>query len=78
MVPPGVVTVISTGPAALAAGAVAVIRPSPTTVNEVAGAEPKFTAVAPFRSLPVRVTTVPPASGPRSGAMPVSTGGVTS
>ncbi|KJS62749.1 hypothetical protein VM95_07185 [Streptomyces rubellomurinus] len=72
--PAGVVTVTSTFPAAFAAGAVAVIRVSLSTVNPVAGTEPKATAVAPVRWVPVRVTVAPPASGPWSGVSPVTTG----
>lgn len=52
----------------------AVIRVSLSTVNPVAGTEPKATAVAPVRWVPVRVTVAPPASGPWSGVSPVTTG----
>jgi hypothetical protein len=45
-----------------------------TTVNEVAAVLPKLTAVAPVNPLPVMVTAVPPASGPATGEIPVTTG----
>ena len=45
-VPPAVVTVTFTAPALLAAGSVAVISVSETTVKEVAASVPKSTAVA--------------------------------
>jgi hypothetical protein len=72
-VPPGVVTVTSTVPAE-PAGAVAVMLVALTTVNEVAAVLPKLTAVAPVNPLPVMVTAVPPASGPATGEIPVTTG----
>ena len=74
LVPAGVVTVTSTVPMALAAGAVAVIVVSLTTVKEVAGLEPKLTAVAPRKSVPVMVTLVPPVSGPLLGLRAVTVG----
>src|SRR5665213_927117 len=40
----------------------------------VAGAVPKWTAVAPVRCRPVMVTEVPPAGGPTLGLMPVTIG----
>ena len=75
-VPPGVVTVTSTIPAA-PAGEVAVISPSLTTVTSVAAFVPKSTAVAPVRLLPSMVTDVPPLTGPEVGAteLIVGTGG---
>ena len=45
-----------------------------TTTTPVARAAPKFTAVAPVRSVPVIVTAVPPVSGPAEGEMPVMVG----
>ena len=63
LVPPGVVTVISTAPA-LPAGEVAVICVALLTVNEVAAVTPNFTAVAPVKLVPVMVTEVPPAVVP--------------
>ena len=62
LVPPGVVTVMSTGPG-VPAGAVAVMAVSEVTAK-VAGVPPKVTAVAPARPVPVTVTAVPPAVGP--------------
>ena len=38
---------------------------------------PKLTAVAPLKSVPVMVTTVPPVVGPLLGLTPVTLGGVT-
>lgn len=45
-----------------------------TTVNDVAGVEPKVTAVAEVKPVPVRVTVFPPAVGPWSGLTPLSAG----
>ena len=42
------------------AGAVAVILVLETTVKLVAGVEPKVTAVAPVKLVPVMVMVVPP------------------
>ena len=36
---------------------------------------PKLTALAPVKSVPVMVTTVPPAVGPEAGLTPVTVGG---
>ena len=44
------------------------------TVKLVAAVEPKLTAVAPVRLVPVIVTLVPPASGPAAGATCVTPG----
>src|ERR1019366_3224152 len=76
LVPLAVVTVRSTVPAG-PAGAVAVTDVAEFTVNEVAGTEPKVTAVAPVRLVPVIVTDSLPASGPDEGlrAVTVGTGG---
>ena len=49
------------------AGAVAVIEVAELTVTLVAAVVPNLTAVAPARLVPVMVTVVPPAPGPRSG-----------
>lgn len=76
LVPAGVVTVTSTAPTLVAAGAVAVIEVSLFTVNDDAATGPKSTAVAPVNPLPVTVTVVPPASGPLDGLTPVTTGAV--
>ncbi len=64
-VPPGVVTVTWTVP--LPAGESAVISVSETTFTLVAAFEPKSTAVAPVKPVPVMVTGVPPPGGPLSG-----------
>ena len=69
LVPSGVVTVTSTVP--VPGGAVAVIEVSESAVM-VPGVEPKSTAVAPDRSVPVMVTLVPPAGGPVDGVTPVT------
>ena len=77
LVPPGVVTVMFTTPAA-PAGAVAVIEVALLTVKLAAAVAPKLTAVAPVKLVPVSVTTVPPAVVPEVGEMPVTVGaGVT-
>ena len=39
------------------------------------GVEPKCTAVAPVRLVPLTVTRVPPAAGPFVGLTPVTVGG---
>ena len=70
-VPPGVVTVTSTVP--LPAGEVAVIEVAESAVI-VAAFDPKSTALAPSRLVPVMVTLVPPPVGPLVGLMPVPTG----
>jgi hypothetical protein len=61
------VTVTDTIP--VPAGATAVIWVSESTVNEVAGVAPKFTAVTPVSPDPVSVTVVPPAVDPWLGLM---------
>src|SRR5437016_1050771 len=65
LVPPGVVTITSTVP--VPAGATAVIDVVEMTVKLVAGAEPKLTAVAPLKFVPVTLTDVPPTAGPIVG-----------
>src|SRR5579883_248161 len=66
LVPPPVVTVMSTVPAA-SAGETAVIWVGELTTTDAAGVEPKFT-VAPARKLaPPIVTLVPPVVGPEDG-----------
>ena len=66
LVPPVVVTVMSTVPA-VPAGEVAVIWVSLSTVKLCAGVLPKLTAVAPVKPVPVIVTVVPPVVGPAVG-----------
>ena len=64
--PPGVVTDTFTVPTACA-GATAVSCVELTTMTLVAAVDPKLTAVAPVRNVPVTVTVFPPASGPAAG-----------
>ena len=73
-VPPGVVTVTSTVPAAWA-GEVTVICVLETKVTPVPGVPPKLTVAALVNPVPVIVTRVPPANGPDVGEMPVTVGG---
>ena len=73
LVPPGVVTVTSTVPAARA-GDTAVTSVALTTVKLVAAVVRKATEVAPVRLVPVIVTWVPPATGPAVGEMAVTVG----
>jgi hypothetical protein len=73
LVPPEVVTVMSTGPAE-PAGAVAVMELALLIVNDVAVAAPNLTAVAPVKFVPVMVTLVPPAVGPAVGLTLVTVG----
>jgi hypothetical protein len=72
LVPPGVVTVMSTAPDP--AGATALICCALTTVNDVAGVEPKFTAVAPVRLPPTTAIWFPPAAGPFDGLSELTVG----
>ena len=76
LVPPGVVTVMSTVPAA-PAGAVAVICVALLGVKAVALTEPNFTADAPVNPVPVMTTDVPPAVLPLAGLTPVTVGAAT-
>jgi len=73
LVPPGVVTVTSTTPAA-PAGEIAVTDVLLFTTTPVAAVPPKFTPVAPVRLFPVMVTEVPPAIGPELGLTEVTVG----
>ena len=77
LVPPGVVTVISTMPPE-PEGDVAVIEVALTTVTLVALLAPNFTPVAPVKFVPVMVTAVPPALDPPFGdtAVTAGTGGL--
>ena len=72
-VPPGVVTVTSTVPAA-PAGEVTVIVVEFTTVTPVPAFAPKFTVAPATKPVPVTVTEVPPAMGPASGETAVTVG----
>jgi hypothetical protein len=73
LVPPAVVTVTSTVPAA-SAGAVIVREVSETTSSDVPAWVPKSTAVANVKPDPVTVTEVPPKIEPELGLTPVTTG----
>ena len=70
----GVMTVTSLVPAP-AGGDTAEMAVSELTVNDVAATEPKSTAVAPVKPLPVTVTEVPPVVSPASGLTAVTEGG---
>jgi hypothetical protein len=63
LVPLAVVTVISTAVAAVPAGMVAVINVG-VIVPMVAETVPNFTAVAPFKLVPVMLIVPPPAAVP--------------
>ena len=67
-------TVISTVPAPVPAGEVAVICVSETTVMPVAEVLPNFTLVVPVKPAPVIVTLVPPVVTPRFGLTALITG----
>ena len=73
-VPPTLVTVTSTLPAACA-GAVAVIDVAELTVTLVAATPPKLTVSPAVNPVPVIVTDVPPAVGPLVGLTAVTVGG---
>ena len=73
-VPPTVVTVTSTVP--VPAGEVAVIEVAESAVI-VAALDPKSTALAPPRLVPVMVTLVPPPVGPLVGLIEVTVGAAT-
>src|SRR5262245_37640301 len=70
----GIVTTTSTAPAACAA-VVAVIVVAFTTVTFVAAAPPSATVAPAAKFVPVMVTLVPPAAGPKVGAMADTVGG---
>jgi hypothetical protein len=72
LVPPGVVTVTSIAPDP--AGTTALICAELMTENEVAGVEPKLTAVAPLRLLPTIAIVFPPAAGPIDGLSELTVG----
>ena len=75
LVPPPAQTVTSTV-AAPSAGEVAVMDVALLTVKLVAGLpDPKLTAVAPVKLVPVIVTLVPPVVGPSAGLTAVTVGG---
>jgi hypothetical protein len=68
------VTVTSTVLPPVPAGETAVIWVSLTTLKLVAGVEPKLTAVAPVKLIPVIVTTAPPVASPDAGETDVTMG----
>src|SRR5271166_1270298 len=74
VMPPGVVTVTSTVPAAAAAGEVAVICVGDSTCTAVASVEPKLTVELFVKWVPVILTSVPPVSGPSAGWMLATVG----
>jgi hypothetical protein len=73
LVPPGVVTVTSTGPVPLPVGAVAVMLVALLTVK-AAVVVPKSTLLAPVKLVPVTVTDVPAVTEPEFGLMLVTVG----
>jgi hypothetical protein len=72
--PAWVVTLTSTVPVFGVSGEVTVIDVADLTVNVVAALVPKLIPVTPRMAVPVRVTTVPPESGPKLGCTPVTVG----
>lgn len=72
LVPPAVVTRISTVP--VPAGAVAVIEVALFTVKLLAAVAPKVTAVVPNKPVPVMFTVVPPEVRPAVGERAVTVG----
>ncbi len=72
VVPAGVTTVTLTKPPP--GGVTARICVSLSTTSPVAACAPKFTAVAPVKPEPCKVTAVPPAAGPLDGITPVTCG----
>src|SRR5947208_1787985 len=72
-VPPAVVTVTSTAPAAFA-GETAVMDVAELMTNEAAFTPPNDTAVAPVKFVPVITTDVPPLVDPLVGLNPVTVG----
>ena len=71
-VPLPLVTVTSTEP--VPAGETAVMEVAEFTVTEAAGVAPNETVGSPVKPVPVMVTEVPPAAGPKSGLMAVTVG----
>ena len=72
LAPDGVVTVTFTVP--VPAGAVTVIEVALVTEKLATTVDPNLTAVAPVKSVPVRVTGVPPEAGPVAGDRAVTVG----
>ena len=76
LVPNGVVTLTPTKPTPWA-GETAVIDVPLFNVKLVAAVLPNITLVTPVKSVPVRVTDVPPAVAPDGGERLVTAGGAT-
>lgn len=66
-----------TAPAVFRAGVIQVITVALTTVKDVASIPPIVSEVAPVKSLPLIVTSVPPAVLPVNGKIPLIEAGVT-
>ena len=62
-----VITFMSTTPALIPGGLVAIISLHNTTLKWDAGVAPKSTAVTPVKFVPMIVTAVPPVAGPDEG-----------
>src|SRR5207244_11831225 len=73
-VPPGFVTVMSTGGPAASAGDTAVIDVAELTVKLAAFVAPNLTDVVPVKFVPAMATGVPPPVGPDVGSIPVTVG----
>ena len=73
-VPAGVYTTTATLPAASDGSVTVIVVHDPFTETSVPAVLPKSTALGSQRSLPVRVTTVPPAVEPDEGEIAVSVG----
>jgi hypothetical protein len=76
-VPSGLVTAMSTIPAACEGAMAVIVADAALNVNEVAATVPNETAVTSARPVPVIVTLVPPAIGPEAGLTEVIAGGMT-
>jgi hypothetical protein len=74
LVPPPVVTVISTVPAP-SAGATALIFVDETNVTDPELTVPKVTAASGVKPVPLTVTVLPPCVWPDVGSMLVTAGG---
>ncbi len=73
LVPEGVTTVMSTAPA-VPAGETALMVVAEVTSKLVAATEPKLTALAPTKPVPVTVAEVLPVVGPVRGLSELTTG----
>ena len=76
-VPPGVVAVTSTAPAAWAGVVTTADVPPGSTDTSAASTPPKRTCIPARNPLPLSVTVVPPPMGPLSGLTELSTGRTT-